>query len=232
MTADAPPAGGEAVYSREFPLGSSTLRVSVEAAADGDQIITVATSLPGRLLLHWGVEGGAGYKGGWRLPAERCRPPGSIQYKQRALQTPFSPGGNGSAGQQAVTIRLTGEEVSDALNFVIKEETSGQWFDYGGSNFSVPLRLDIATAGVPAPAAAGLQPPLLPPESVPPLPQELCGIWAYIKWEAAGCPNRRRAGRRRPRRRPPCAPLPAACVSPQQSQQPASPSACPQQGGG
>ena len=20
--------------------------------------------------------------------------------------------------------------------------------------------------------------------------QELCGIWAYIKWEAAGCPNR------------------------------------------
>ena len=21
-------------------------------------------------------------------------------------------------------------------------------------------------------------------------PQELCGIWAYIKWEQAGCPNR------------------------------------------
>ena len=21
-------------------------------------------------------------------------------------------------------------------------------------------------------------------------PNELCGIWAYIKWEAAGCPNR------------------------------------------
>lgn len=24
----------------------------------------------------------------------------------------------------------------------------------------------------------------------PPLPQDLCGIWAYIKWEVAGCPNR------------------------------------------
>ena len=25
---------------------------------------------------------------------------------------------------------------------------------------------------------------------VPEPPNELCGIWAYIKWEAAGCPNR------------------------------------------
>ncbi len=25
---------------------------------------------------------------------------------------------------------------------------------------------------------------------LPQLPDELCGIWAYITWEAAGCPNR------------------------------------------
>lgn len=39
---------------------------------------------------------------------------------------------------------------------------------------------------------------LLPLPTLPPLPptclflpeQELCGIWAYIKWEQAGCPNR------------------------------------------
>jgi hypothetical protein len=24
-------------------------------------------------------------------------------------------------------------------------------------------------------------------------PQELCGIWAYIKWECSGCPNRSKA---------------------------------------
>ena len=27
-------------------------------------------------------------------------------------------------------------------------------------------------------------------EQLPDLPGELCGIWAYIQWEAAGCPNR------------------------------------------
>lgn len=32
--------------------------------------------------------------------------------------------------------------------------------------------------------------PAAAPCPLPPLPQELCGIWAYIKWEQAGCPNR------------------------------------------
>lgn len=27
-------------------------------------------------------------------------------------------------------------------------------------------------------------------QDIPQLPQELCGIWAYIKWELAGCPER------------------------------------------
>jgi hypothetical protein len=40
-------------------------------------------------LLHWGVEGGRNYKAGWRLPGAACRPEGTQQYKDRALQTPF-----------------------------------------------------------------------------------------------------------------------------------------------
>lgn len=54
------------------------------------QIITIKTDVEaGRLLLHWGVEGGKNYKGGWRLPDNACRPDGTQQYKDRALQTPF-----------------------------------------------------------------------------------------------------------------------------------------------
>ena len=30
----------------------------------------------------------------------------------------------------------------------------------------------------------------IPDEQLPELPQELCGIWSYIQWEHAGCPNR------------------------------------------
>lgn len=31
------------------------------------------------------------------------------------------------------------------------------------------------------------------PAVLPDLPGELCGIWAYIQWEEAGCPNRSQA---------------------------------------
>lgn len=30
----------------------------------------------------------------------------------------------------------------------------------------------------------------IPDAELPDLPGELCGIWSYIKWEHAGCPNR------------------------------------------
>lgn len=54
------------------------------------QTIQLTTECPaGRLLLHWGVEGGKDYKGGWRLPPPHVRPEGTVQYKDRALQSPF-----------------------------------------------------------------------------------------------------------------------------------------------
>jgi hypothetical protein len=63
-------------------------QLKVDTASNGDQKLHLTTNLQaGRLLLHWGVEGGKDYKGGWRLPA--ARPEGTMQYKDRALQTPF-----------------------------------------------------------------------------------------------------------------------------------------------
>jgi hypothetical protein len=65
-------------------------QVVVSQHNDGAQVLEITTDLEaGRLLLHWGVEGGKNYQGGWRLPGESCRPEGSVQYKDRALQTPF-----------------------------------------------------------------------------------------------------------------------------------------------
>lgn len=64
--------------------------VAEEDDSKATQVITIKTDVEaGRLLLHWGVEGGKDYKGGWRLPAGQCRPDGTQQYKDRALQTPF-----------------------------------------------------------------------------------------------------------------------------------------------
>ena len=62
----------------------------VDVEEEGDQQrVHVRVQYPGRLLLHWGVEGGAGYEGGWRLPGDGARPPSTVAYKNRALQTPL-----------------------------------------------------------------------------------------------------------------------------------------------
>ena len=69
----------------------SFLQVVVEHDGSGSQTLRLLVSgiQAGRLLLHWGVEGGKDYKGGWRLPQGASRPEGTSQYKDRALQTPF-----------------------------------------------------------------------------------------------------------------------------------------------
>lgn len=60
-------------------------------------------------------------------------------------------------------------------------------YDLNGSNFRVALRLALTSLAfdedeeVPAEIAQ---------TELPDLPGELCGIWAYIKWEVAGCPQR------------------------------------------
>ena len=65
------------------------VKVLVDQDGSGSQHVVVHTDHPGKLLLHWGVEGGSNYKGGWRLPGNTARPEGTMEYKSRALQTPF-----------------------------------------------------------------------------------------------------------------------------------------------
>lgn len=49
-------------------------QVEVQCPTPDEQLVTVSTDRPGRILLHWGVEGGQGFKGGWRLPDKESRP--------------------------------------------------------------------------------------------------------------------------------------------------------------
>lgn len=90
-------------------------------------------------------------------------------------------------GGQELVIQLKGPEASDYLNFVIKDESTGTWYDQFGSNFKVALRLALTSQAFDedddVPAA-------VPDSELPELPTELCGIWSYIKWETAGCPQR------------------------------------------
>ena len=75
---------------------------------------------------------------------------------------------------QQLELRFSGEERSEWVNFVFKDGDS--WYDNKGNNYHVPLQPAADGAG-------GLA-------QLPEPPVELCGIWAYIKWENNGCPNR------------------------------------------
>ncbi|GAB4820070.1 hypothetical protein N2152v2_007116 [Parachlorella kessleri] len=182
-------------FQQQYRLPNNTsVKVEVQNPTGDEQLITVSTDRQGRILLHWGVEGGENYKGGWRLPGDSVRPADTANYKNRALQTPFVTE-NGD-GQQVVRIHLAGGEASDYLNFVLKDETTRNWYDLNGSNFHIPLRPELQQQRQPGSDDQGESDsentvaPLLPLDRIPQLPQELCGIWAYIKWEAAGCPHR------------------------------------------
>jgi alpha-glucan,water dikinase len=88
---------------------------------------------------------------------------------------------------QQLDVVLRGPEASDYLNFVIKDESSGTWYDLNGSNFRVPLRLALTSLAFDEDEDL---PEAVAETELPEVPGELCGIWAYIKWEAAGCPQR------------------------------------------
>jgi hypothetical protein len=70
----------------KYDNGRFEIRISIQEFASGDQRVHLETEHPSAsLILHWGVQGGKNYKGGWRLPEQR--PPDTTQYKERALQT-------------------------------------------------------------------------------------------------------------------------------------------------
>ena len=96
-------------------------------------------------------------------------------------QSVFGSCRGGSNGKQQLDLMLSGDEASDYINFVVKDTSSGTWYDQGGTNYHIPLTGSVAMMSIDE---------QIPDAELPDLPGELCGIWSYIKWEQAGCPNR------------------------------------------
>jgi alpha-glucan,water dikinase len=103
-------------------------------------------------------------------------------YKDRALQSPWVRGPRGNQ----LTLVLASEDPVSAVDFVVKDPKASLWFDHQGGNFHIPL--EPRGTRLPNPLDQRVQVPAVD------VPQELAGIWAYIKWECAGCPERSQAG--------------------------------------
>ena len=153
-----------AVVAFNLPLGSDAppgCRLSVKVFPGGEggkeEISSVEVTLAGlpsgRALLHWGVVSSDG-KQSWKLPSELSRPKGTLNYKNRALQTPLLAGAAAAAGEgettsssvssllpsQRLTLSFPAAERASALVFVLKDVGTGTWLSPpGGGNFEVPL---------------------------------------------------------------------------------------------
>ncbi|KAM0903723.1 hypothetical protein ACQ4PT_018488 [Festuca glaucescens] len=140
---------GEAavVFSEKFPLrrcqtveGKAWVRVDAEPDGDGKCKVVIGCDLEGKWVLHWGVsyDGETGRE--WDQPPAEIRPPGSVPIKDSAIETPLEIS-HSSEGRvlHEVEIKFDKDTSIAVINFVLKEEGTGAWFQHKGGDFRIPL---------------------------------------------------------------------------------------------
>ncbi|XP_009758349.1 alpha-amylase 3, chloroplastic isoform X2 [Nicotiana tabacum] len=103
--------------------------------------LSVGCSVPGKWILHWGVNyaGDAGSE--WDQPPPEMRPSGSITIKDYAIETPLKGSSTILEGEkfQEVKIDISSKWSIAAINFVLKDEETGVWYQHRGRDFKIPL---------------------------------------------------------------------------------------------
>ncbi|KAG8366299.1 hypothetical protein BUALT_Bualt17G0061900 [Buddleja alternifolia] len=88
--------------------------------------LIVGCSFPGKWVLHWGVHYIGDVGSEWDQPPLDMRPPGSIySHKGEAFNE--------------VKIDFNTKSSIAAINFVLKDEENGYWYQHRGRDFKVPL---------------------------------------------------------------------------------------------
>ncbi|PHT33992.1 Alpha-amylase 3, chloroplastic [Capsicum baccatum] len=96
--------------------------------------LSVGCSLPGKWILHWGVHYAGDTGSEWDQPPREMWPSGSIAIKDYAIETPLK----GEAFQE-VKIDISSKWSIAAINFVLKDEETGVWYQHRGRDFKIPL---------------------------------------------------------------------------------------------
>eukprot|EP00240_Pyramimonas_obovata_P014794 CAMPEP_0118941326 /NCGR_PEP_ID=MMETSP1169-20130426/33602_1 /TAXON_ID=36882 /ORGANISM="Pyramimonas obovata, Strain CCMP722" /LENGTH=218 /DNA_ID=CAMNT_0006886045 /DNA_START=131 /DNA_END=783 /DNA_ORIENTATION=- len=121
------PSSNLAIYAEAFEIGPRSM---MEVTLTEDEVI-LSTDLPGSLILHWGVEQAG--KTGWNFPPTADWPEKTIQYKDRALQSPFMQA-DGYSWLRIPRPQLLG---ATYFNFVVKDAASNKWYNPTASNWSL-----------------------------------------------------------------------------------------------
>lgn len=137
----------DVLLKETFPLKRTEKlegRISVKLAQGKDQNkweLTVGCNLSGKWILHWGVSLIGDIGSEWDQPPKEMIPPGSIPIKDYAIETPLKKSSSSSLGDAVyeVKIDLVPDKTIAAINFVLKDEETGIWYQHKGRDFKVSL---------------------------------------------------------------------------------------------
>lgn len=103
--------------------------------------LTVGCTLAGKWILHWGISHVDDVGSEWDQPPAEMRPPGSIPIKDYAIETPLQKSSTSMDGDEVYEVNISIKSNSNiaAINFVLKDEESGSWYQHRGRDFKVPL---------------------------------------------------------------------------------------------
>lgn len=134
----------DVVFKETFPV-KRTEKVEGKIFVRLDQVkdqqnwqLTVGCSLPGKWILHWGVSFIDDCGSEWDQPPEEMRPPGSVPIKDYAIETPLKKASKEDAFYE-VKIDFSPSSAIAAIQFVLKDEETGAWYQHKGRDFKVPL---------------------------------------------------------------------------------------------
>ncbi|KAI4328387.1 hypothetical protein L6164_020744 [Bauhinia variegata] len=103
--------------------------------------LTVGCNLTGKWILHWGVSHVDDTGSEWDQPPRDMIPPESILIKDYAVETPLKKSSTSAEGDTFYEVRIDLKPDSKivAINFVLKDEETGAWYQHKGRDFKVPL---------------------------------------------------------------------------------------------
>nr|QCU55108.1 alpha-amylase [Camellia fraterna] len=152
----------EVLFKETFPLKRTQKaegKISIRLDNGKDQEnwqLTVGCNLPGKWVLHWGVNYVTDIgrfalnfflkwkvcsKSEWDQPPVEMSPPDSIPIKDYAIETPLKKSSAVVEGDLYYELKInfsTNRDIA-AINFVLKDEETGAWYQHKGRDFKVVL---------------------------------------------------------------------------------------------
>ncbi|KAG8383113.1 hypothetical protein BUALT_Bualt05G0151000 [Buddleja alternifolia] len=132
---------GETFQLKRTEKVEGKITIKLESVNEDHWQLTVGCSLPGKWILHWGVNYIGDVGSEWDQPPLDMKPPDSISIKDYAIETPLQRTSASLEGEAfyEVTIDFNTKCSIAAINFVLKDEESGNWYQHRGRDFKVPL---------------------------------------------------------------------------------------------